>query len=244
MALSKRTKLTLLALTIVGAGLLVTVNYTNAWRLNTVRYNQSEVSGWQTKFGLSDAKPLVRQPVDSLALALIAKRSIFKVDISFTFPRGLDIKTNNFSPVSFLVDRYSGQIYGVLESGLLVNLDNCESDWEHPVLTSVPAGRLFGHSGDIRVDVVVKQLQQIREQNLDLYRLIDEVDFGNVNFLKVSVAGLPYRLKVRAETLASDIGRFVEFVSKFNPDLKYVTLMDLRFDDMIICTGGDSTACQ
>jgi hypothetical protein len=238
MRLSTRFKIILLAATVVGVTLLVTVKYTSACRLSKVTYNSSEISGWDAKYGLDDSSPLISQPVDSLARELITKRSIFKVDISYKFPQELDIRTNNFDPVSFLADRYSGQLYGVLKSGRIVDLDNCEVDWEHPVLTSVGAGRLFGHSEDDRVDVVVRQLQQIREKTIDLYRLIDEIDFGNSNFLKVSVAGLPYRLKVHAETLADDIHKFVEFVSRFNPDLSDVTLMDLRFDDMIICARG------
>ncbi len=235
MKLSLRIKLVLLVVTVFGVTMLVAVKYTRACRLTTVTYNSSQVTGWETKYGLDDSSPIVSQPVDSLAQALISKRSVFKVDISYKFPSSLDIRTNNFDPVSFLVDRYSGKMYGVLESGRIVDLNNCDLDWEHPVLTSVSVGRLYGHSDDSRVDVVVRELQDIRENTMDLYRLIDEIDFGNSSFLKVSIAGLPYRLKVHAETLSNDVHKFVEFVSRFNPDLTDVTLMDLRFDDMIIC---------
>ncbi len=64
--------------------------------------------------------------------------------------------------------------------------------------------------------------------------MIEEIDFGNRRFLKIAIDGLNYRLKVKTETFNSELNKFVDFISRFNPDLEGVKLLDLRFDGMII----------
>ncbi len=125
---------------------------------------------------------------------------------------------------------------GLDEQARLIPLRDDESDWEHPVLTSLEAGKLFEHCRDARVSVIVSELEQLRRDNVDLYRLIEEIDFGAEAYLYVTVSGLQYRLKLRAESFVDDLGRFVEFVGSFNPVLDSVTMVDLRFDQMIVCT--------
>ena len=82
--------------------------------------------------------------------------------------------------------------------------------------------------------MIVTQLQKLKKDKPDLYRLIEEIDFGNQRFLKVAIDGLSYRLKLKAETFYSELDKFVEFVSRFNPDLEGVNLLDLRYEGMII----------
>ncbi len=238
MLFSKKVTLILISLVTAGLALVITVNYTDACRLNEVRLNQTPLVDWQEDLGLNASRSVVRQPVDSLAERLIADKDVFKVDVAYTLTGRLDIETNNFRPVCFMVDAGSGKMYGLTDRARVVSLKNSEFGWEHPVLTSVLAGPVYDHCSDARVAVVVEQLERLRRDNIDLYRLIDEIDFGVENFVQVALSGLEYRLKIRAENFHAEAIQFVEFVSRFAPDLEGVTSIDLRFDDMIICAGG------
>lgn len=235
--LSKKIVLLLFASIIMGISLLVFVNYTDACRLKKVRFNNKDVDSWQTRYGLDSNNSILKQPLDSLAQSLIKGKSVFKVDIKYSLLHGIDINTNNFSLVSFLQDKKSGKTYGLNEDARIISLNNCDFTWEHPVLTTTSAANQFNYCDDVRIKVIIDQLKQLRNENVDLYRLIEEIDFGNVRFLQVSIAGLPYRLKVRAGSFLENLDKFVEFVSRFEPDLNDVTLLDLRYDEMIICTG-------
>lgn len=239
MILSRKAILVLTAVVAVGVSSLVLVNYTDACRLKQVSYNSEWVEDWQTEFGLNGSRSVTNQPVDSLVSTLLGRRDVFKVDVDYSLNGSLDIRTNDFEPVCFLLDKSSGRIYGLNQQARLISLENLRFTWEHPVLTSLEAGRLHQSCRDVRVGVVIGQLQQLRDSKIDLYRLIDEIDLGCEDYLRVTISGLPYRLKVRAECLQHDLKRFIEFAGKFAPGLDSVQTVDLRFDDMIICASGN-----
>ena len=234
--LTKRLKILIMAISVFGVAFLSVVNFTDACRLNDVSYNSTEVENFTERFGLIPSSILTKQPVDSLVLNLLSKRNIYKVDIEYDLPGQIIIKTNNFNPACFVVDKYTGKLYGINETARVVELSGCSVDWESPVFTTVGVKRLFDYCEDIRVNVVMEQLEKLRNTNMDLYRLVEEIDFGNSTFLKVSISGLNYRLKLRAETFLNDINKFVEFVSRYTPDLEGVKLLDLRYEEMIICS--------
>ncbi len=100
-------------------------------------------------------------------------------------------------------------------------------------------GKLYGYCKDTRTSVLIECLERLREENTDLYRLIYEIDLGSEYFVRVALSGLDYRLKVRAEYFNDDMNRFVDFVSRFDPTMDGVSLIDLRCDGMVICAGGE-----
>jgi hypothetical protein len=231
----KRTKLFFAFGVVIVALSVVVVNFTNVCRLEAVTLNDEPFNDWPSSFDMLRKKSLFRQPLDSLARVVLADEGTFKVDISCSWPHTLNIRTNAFSPTCFLLDKTSGRLYGLEENGRIVPLQNAVTDWERPILTGVESGRWFGYCRDVRVKVIVDQLEKLRNSNLNLFRLIDEIDLETMSYVQVSVSGLPYRLKARPEGLANDLDRFIEFVTKFDPDLSGVRHLDLRFDNMIIC---------
>jgi hypothetical protein len=235
---SKKVKLLLAFSVVLVTGVLAVVNFTDACRLETVILNGKPIDDWPDRFAMLSKSPVFSQPFDHLAQHLLSQRGVFKVDVSYTWPRTLDIKTNAFAPSCFIVDKLSGDMYGVDRDGRLLPLENAWLNWECPILTGVTARYLFNYCDDVRVKVVVEQLEQLRSNQPDFFRLLNEVDFADSDHLEVFVAGLPYRLKVRAEQFLDDLNRFADFISRFNPDLDSVRQIDLRFDDMIICAGG------
>lgn len=235
---SKRTTLVLTAVAIICATLVVGVNYTDACRLQQVTINKQPLPDWQDRLVLNANKSVLRQPADDVARHFLKSSDVFKVDIRYSLPDRIDIRTNNFAPVCFVVDMSSGKMFGLTSEARVVSLKNSEYSLENPVLTSVAVGSLYGHCKDIRVGVIVEHLQRLKEDNAVLYGLIDEIDFGSGNFVYVALTGLPYRLKMRAENFHQQILGFVEFVSRFAPELDHVKTIDMRFDNMIICDGG------
>ncbi len=141
LTISRKITLILLAIVVVGGVLFVTVHYTSACRLEKVSLNHREIADWSGELGLAEGKSIYRQPVDSLAWALLGKRNIFKVDIDYSFPSEIDIRVNNFDPVCFVLDKNSGKLFGLNNKGRVISLENLEFSWEHPVLTSLEVGQ-------------------------------------------------------------------------------------------------------
>ena len=236
--MSRKIRLYLIGAIIFCGALVFTVNFTDACKLRSIDVNSREQVEDVTRFGLNPELPLIKQPLDSMAESILAQSHIYKIEVKMSLPDKVSIATNNFTPVCMLVDSYSGELVGVNTNGRLVPLKNCELEWESPMLTSVYAGKMFDYAKDVRVSLLVEELMTLRERNKELYRLIDEIDFGNNDFLKVSLDGLPYRLKVRTESFSSDMLRFVDFISRFSPDINDVKLLDLCYDEMIIASRG------
>jgi len=214
------------------------INFTDACRLEEVTFNNKPVNDWPIRYDMLRKKSLFRQPLDSLGQVVLSKKGTFKVDISCSWPHTLNIRTNAFSPTCFLLDKGSGQLCGLVGNGRITPLRNAVTDWERPVLTGVKSGRLLGYCRDARVKVVVDQLELLRKNNLNLFRLIDEIDFETADYVQVSISGLPYRLKVRPGELSEDLGRFIEFITRYDPDLSGIRQIDLRYDNMIVCARG------
>ncbi|MEA2030436.1 MAG: hypothetical protein U9N55_02410 [candidate division Zixibacteria bacterium] len=239
MALSRKIVVLGIALLTFGLALIAVVNFTDACRLQGTNYNGKPLEHWFVKLGLDKTRSVVQQPVDSLARTILARDDIFRVDISYNLPHELDIRTNEFEPACFVVGQTTGKLFGLNSEGRLVRLNNQHIDWERPVFTGVNTGSLFSTCSDNRVRVVINELESLRRQRIDVYRLIDEVDFSNQQFLRVIVSGLTFHLRLHAQKLANDMQRFVEFVLLYNANLVDVEHIDLRYSNMIICARED-----
>ena len=167
--------------------------------------------------------------------------AIARVDIEFSLPGRLDIQTNRFTPACFVLDKVSGRLLGLNPQGRVVPLASTKGDFEHPVLTRVAAGRLFERCDDVRVATVVTQLERLADDNPDLYRLIDEIDFGSPEFVTIAVSGLPYRLKANAVKLHDQLSGFIRFAESYQASIENAREYDLRFDNMIIKTAPRGT---
>ena len=237
--LSRRALIFVVAGIVAGAAFVGHVRYADAWQLTTVTVDATPIDGWEEQFAFDADKSAADQPLDDIARQLLARSDVHKVNVDISLPNEVRIKLNNFAPLCFVLEESTGQLFGLDRQARVVALpDGRPADWQCPVLTTVQCGRLYDLCQDGRTRLVVNQLVELEEEHRDLFRLIDEIDFGNAAFLKVSLAGLSYRLKVRAERLLEDLGRFVEFISSYDVPLEGVRILDLRFENMVIV--GDS----
>ncbi|MDD5426316.1 MAG: hypothetical protein PHN52_07540 [candidate division Zixibacteria bacterium] len=232
--LTVKIKVIMLVVIALGLALAVVVNFTGICRLEGVVLDGREVDNWQKKYPLEAGHSVFKQPLDELADKLLAGKNIGQVEIDYVLPDRLSITTNNFEPVCFAVDKDNGRLYGLDEKGRVLRLDKKISDWEHPFLTSVTVKKLFAECDDYRVGLVVAQLEDLRRRHLDLYRLVDEIDFEAAHFLMVTVSGFPFRLKVTAEAFLEQFNVFVRFMESYEAGLDSTSVVDLRFEDMII----------
>jgi len=232
---AKRIALAAMALLVFGLSMVVTVHFTKACRLTTVKINGAPVEDWQTRFAMLHPTAIVSQPVERLAHSLLAKDDIFKVDISYRLPGEIDIRTNEFEPVCYVVGQESGKLFGLNRRGRLIAIDQTDVDWERPVFTGLVTGSLHSFCTDPRITVTIAQLEILRDDRPDMYRLLDELDFSEHEHLRATVSGLPYYLLLRSDRLVEDLDRFIEFAQKFQPDLSRAYRIDLRYNDMIVC---------
>ncbi len=236
MILQHKTKILVgLALILLTATIL-TVNYTDACRLETVVVNEVPLKQWQQDFPMLQRTSIARQPFRHLAEAVLAEKDVFRVDLTCFWPHTVKISTNAFSPVCFLLDKKTRVLKGVTSDGRIVPLEHCFTDWERPVLTGVIAGQPYRRCRDYRVASIAAQLDNLGRSNPGLFQLLEEINLGREDHVRVDLAGLPFKLLVTADRFGDDLGRFVDFITRYHPDLSDVRKVDARFDNLIICS--------
>jgi len=219
------------------AGLVLLVKFTDVCQLQAVTLNGQPVSQWDRTLGLNPGKNLFRQPLDSVANAMLAQSGIVHVDIKYQLPNGLSISTNNLDPICYVLDEFSGIMYGVDLSGRAVALEPSSIDWERPILTGVRIRRLHEFCLDSRVIVLVPQILRLQQEYPDLFRLIEEINLSNPEYVRVSISGLRYTLKLPSDKFAERFTDFRKFMGRFKPATAGVSSFDLTYDDMIIRVG-------
>ena len=233
--LTRKIKLLFAATSVFAVALAVTVNFTDACRLDNVSVDNESINNWTERFDMLATGPVVGQPLESLASMLLSAREIHKVDISVSWPHTREVKTNEFEPTCFLLDDRTDILFGLDQDARIIPVERISPDWEQPVITGVSAGTPFGRAGDSRMIILVRLLKKLRVENIDLFRMIDEINMKATSYVKVTLAGLPYSLRMRLESLDEGLVRFVEFMSRYRPDLDGVEHVDLRYDNMVIC---------
>ena len=234
MLLSGRVRLLLSILALVGFAVVAALELTSWHGLEAVTLDDEPISDWETRFGLSASKSVLKQPLPEVAARLLEDTATVRVDIDYSLPATLHIKTNRFTPICFVLDEGTGRLHGLNHQARVVPLPPSQRDWEHPVLTGIKAGGLFRRCPDVRISLIIPQLNELADDNISLYRLIDEIDFTSQAFVSVTISGLPYRLKANAHSFFEQVTGFVQFIEKYQPDIDATKMFDLRFAAMIV----------
>jgi hypothetical protein len=218
------------------AGLVLLVKFTDVCQLQAVTLNGQAVPQWSS-LGLNPNRNLFRQPVDSVAKAMLAQSGIVHVDIKYQLPNGLSITTNDLAPVCYVLDEFSGTMYGVDRTGRTVLLEQSSIDWERPIITGVRVRGAHDFTSDARVSMLIPQLNRLQSEFPDLFRLTEEINLSHPDYVRISISGLRYSLKLPCETLADRFADFRRFMNRFKPATAGVSTFDLTYDDMIIRVG-------
>ena len=229
-----RTRLLLAPAALVGAAFVYAIEFTEWHQLQAVTLDGDPIENFDKRLGLTPTEPVTHQDLRVAADRLLKDDSTVKVDIDYDLPGGLKIETNRFEPQGFLVDARSGRMYGVNFQGRIVPLREDYDDWEHPMLTGVNVRGLYEPCADSRVSRVVPELARLADDRVQLYRVIEEIDFSQDEFLVVRVAGLPYRLRVEADSFFEQTTGFIRFLEQYHPDLDSAAQFDMRYAGMII----------
>lgn len=229
-----RNRILLIVATAVTVALAVVVNVTEVCRLKAVTLDGRPLPDWHGKHGLSSSRLVTDQPIDLVATELLGYNDVVKVDVDYRLPGTIRIRTNDYSPAAFLVDRTIGEVWGLDQSGRIVPLDKSQTNWELPFFTGLVAGRAYGGCEDLRVSVALRQLARLAETDAEAYAVIGEINFASTEYLLVRLEGLASPVKVSPDGLARQVAAVVNFVRLFHPDLSDARTLDPRFGNLVV----------
>lgn len=230
-----RVKKLLIGAVIALTAMVVTVQVTDICGLEAVTLNGEPVEDYQGKLGLKAGALVTSQPLEEIADSLLSTDEVKKIDIEVELPGRVTIVTNRFEAAALVLSENTGKLYGLDQHGRVVPLVTDDFNWECPLLVNAGVSDLYEPCQDVRVTMILEQLEELSDENEDLYRLITEIDLDESDHIEISISGLTYELWATSSQLADQLTRFVRFVQNYDPELTDVTRIDLRFDDMIVC---------
>ncbi len=230
----KRIKAAMLGLIVFSLTLALTVNFTGLFVLQAVEVDGAEIDNWQERFDLLTSAPIMSLPVDSVACQILGGKGIYKVDLSLNLPDKVIITTNQFESVCLILNKSTGRMFALDESGRVIPVSADHQGTGMPVISGTECGKIYRRCRDPRLPSLVSELVRLREEHVDLYHLIEEIDMSRSACAVVSVTGLDYRLKVRTHAFYGDMIRFTEFVTRFDPSLENTKYLDFLNENMIV----------
>ena len=232
--LNRKIRLYLLSVTVLGLGLYTLLDLTGWQRLQAVTLDGVDLEDWSRKLDLDTAGRTLEQPLEEIAARLLEDKKTAQVSIQYALPNRLQIETNRFDPVCFMLDKQSGRLFGLDNQGRAVPLNSGPPDWERPVIAGTRAPRLFDMCEDPRAALIAPQLVRLADDNPELFRLVDEIDLSSPQYAVVTLAGLRYQLRVNADRFYDQMIGFIDFLQKYQPEMSETRLLDMRFANMVI----------
>ncbi len=232
--ISKRTRLFFYAIAFSLAVAVAVISFTDVSTIEAVSLSGTVVKGWAEKYNLKKNSSVLDQPYEKLAEQMLRPDSALKVEISFSWPHTLKLELNSITPCCLLLGQENGRIFGLDKSCRVIPLAETAVDWERPLFTGIDNIKLYEVCSDSRVIRVLNALEKLRVENINFYRLIEQIDFGKHNRIEIMVSGLDHKVWVSADRTLGDLNRYLEFIGGFELDLTNIKLIDMRLEEMVI----------
>jgi len=167
----------------------------------------------------------------NLVRKLLAQNGIDNVSLDWMVPDGLTAKVNCFAPAA-LVLTGDGTIKALDKFGRLIPFDHEWADFDCPVLSGLPEGKLFEPLADYRLAEVIAVLNVIRDQNPGLYAMLAEFNFSDPVFIKLRTTVSHSVFLVRSHCLANQLRRLEVVCRQEKWENRYV--YDLTYKGKVI----------
>ena len=232
--ISKRTRLSVYAIIFSMMLAVAVISFTDVSTIEAVSLGGIAVRDWTAKYNLKKNTSVLDQPYDKLTERMLRPDSALKVEISFSWPHTLKLELNSITPCCLLLDKKSGSIFGLDKNCRVVPLAESAVDWERPLFTGIDNIKLYEVCSSSRLRRVLEALEKLREENINFYRLIEQIDFAKNNRIEIIISGLDHKVWVSADRTFGDLSRYLEFISGFELDLENIRLIDMRLEEMVI----------
>lgn len=219
---------------IILLGTVIAVQHTGLCRLQEVNIAPDrfakKASVMQTSFG----NRLFSIPFDEAADNLLRDKKIFRVDMDYNLPDGLEITINDIEPVALVIGNDGTSVYQLTGNYRLLPVDSPLVQIDIPVVTGYGKSRAYSKTDDARLMLVTDQLKKIKYDYGDIGLAISNIDLSHPDYISVFIDGLPFRVETYAGRLYESIISLELFLANYQADLNDIKLLNVKLKDMII----------
>ena len=195
-----------LAGTLVMAATVIFVNYSPLFDLQEVRCQGPDAKRLKpvTEGLLNEAGNLFRLEGDSFLEKALEIKGISRVSFKLSPPHAIIAEVNRFEPVA-RVWNGTDRMPGIDCYCRLVPYDQFWNEYDLPVLTGLKVGKMFEAPDDYRLMEVIAALQNIKDEQSELYNRIAEVNFSEGVYLNIFLKTSAAKYQAISHNLAGQL---------------------------------------
>jgi len=225
----------MLSSAILLAGSIIAMEYSGMCKLNDMAFANNNVENSLIDSGKYKGFNLFDIPLEDIADMVLKDKKIVKVDVDYSLPGKLKIKCNDLEPIALVMPEQGGKLYQLDRRYCLLPFSM--EDMNLPIITGAQKCSPYKMTGNKALIVLADELQLIKNDFMDFYLAISNIELKSGDRIVIYLDGLPFGIKTYAGMLCQTIKRLKLFLLEYNPDLDGIKHLDMRLKNTIIATG-------
>ncbi len=213
---------------------IILIEYSGLFKLEEVTLEGDKVISKNETPEIETGTNLFSVPLDRIADTLISQNRVFRVDIDYQLPNGINMNVNDIRPRAVVIDKNGRTKFFLTESAHLLPMSEDLERFDFPLITGLSDCRAYEKSNDDRLDIILTQLDGLKKDCIDFYLALAAIDLSDKEIIRLYVEGLPFAVETYAGGLYRTVRTLEAFLLEYNPDLKDIKKLDMRLEGMII----------
>ena len=230
----RKSYIALLVLTVVMAAILYSLGTGDRYALTKVVIDGKLSTNMAEALSLRIGKNIFSQDISPAAELMSRRQGVATVSVRPELPSTIRITTNDLSPQWLAHDAGKRELFGLDEKLRVVKITTAHEMNGKPALTGLTGLTLVLPPKDVRVNMVVNQLNKLESTRPDLYRWVTDVDFSADDYVTIGFAGLDRIALVTPGDLGASVKNFLEIFFGSGDVLANVRVVDMRFNGLAL----------
>ncbi|MCX6825918.1 MAG: hypothetical protein NTV06_01425 [candidate division Zixibacteria bacterium] len=222
--------------TVLAAGVVTAAVFTDFFNLKTVKIEPADYTQDLSKLHLTLGRNIFAVPITDAIVYLLSNPNVFRVEANYDLPDGIIFKVNHIKPVALMLGEDGRTIFGLDERCRPIPVEQSTSELELPLITGLRECVLYQKVTDERVGLILRQLNQLKQDHGDFYQIISSIDLAGNDSVILYMDGIPFQMVMYAGQFYKRVEELRQFLLGFKPDLNQIKKIDLRTEGQIIAT--------
>lgn len=186
--------------------------------------------------GLRIGESVFQQDCEVAAAVMCRREGIGSADITIQLPDKILITTNNFDSDLLVYDAAGMRLLGLDDRQSVTPIPPSIAEYIGPTLHGLQDLKLYEKPSDFRVASVARDLEALKQEHLQWFMSICEIDFSQSDCLRISVDRFAFVTLAPADDLLLSLETLFRMADGSPEALENASSVDLRFTGQIVIT--------
>jgi len=213
---------------------IILIEYTGLLKLEEINLEGDDLFSQNDTPEMVAGMNLFAAPLDKMADRLLNRKKVFRIDVDYQLPNGINLNVNSVKPKAMIIDNNGRTKYYLTESCHLLPINEISEHLDFPLITGLSDCCVYERVRDDRLQIILTQLDALKKDCSDFYFALAAMDLSDKEIVRINIEGLPFDVETYAGTVYQAIRTLEAFLMEYNPDLREIKKLDMRLEGMII----------